>query len=303
MRNIYIVNKNAGRKEKTEEIEKLIKEVDPDAKIILTESIESAQREVTRLSYTAIPTTIYFVGGDGGLIPIIEAKNPKVPLGIIPGGTGNDFIKTVYGDVTVDKAFLESLILSEETKLVDTIKIETDLGNTLALNIGSVGLSGMAVLEAEKLRNTNLKPSQKYYLGILRAFLNYKSPFTDTEILLRDGTVEKRKGKLLIGAFCNGKCFGGGLNISPGSIEDDDKFEFVMVDNTMRLLWPSLLGKLKAGTHRTSNKVSFYEDVESVTITSNDPIIGEHDGEPYKSKRIKFGIGPRTLIKVPKKSN
>ena len=97
-----VVNKNAGRG-KTQRFlpvfEKALQENGIDYILVTTDSIEEIQWVFERFSQIGIDAVIS-VGGDGtanNLAPYL-LKN-RLPLLIIPMGTGNDYARALYGEI------------------------------------------------------------------------------------------------------------------------------------------------------------------------------------------------------------
>ena len=99
MKNIFIVNPTSGKGKAytyIPEIEKYFENNPAEYEIIVTEYPKHATEIASR--YTeADDVVLYACGGDGTMKEVLDGIQPGVRLCVIPGGTGNDFYKSVDG--------------------------------------------------------------------------------------------------------------------------------------------------------------------------------------------------------------
>lgn len=227
------------------------------------------------------------VGGDGTLneiangffhqdSPTHKTINEEAALGIIPSGTGSDFIRFLK----IPRDFSQSveLIKNSKTRKIDIGKVtfyrKKDKHRTrYFINVSDFGLG------AEVIKNLSEVPSLKrgafhYYKGLLSSLKNYRSKLV--RIVIDD--TQEISGKYLIGAIANGRIFGGGMIIAPDAEPDDGYFDLVLakdmskpeiIINSPRLYTGSIKNHPKISIHRARN-IKVYSD-EEVNI--------EYDGE------------------------
>lgn len=103
------------------------------------------------------------VGGDGTIHNITNGimlqnivDNNEIKVGIIPIGTGNDWIKTYNISKNIKKAI--AIILKEKTVAQDIglIKVEEENKEVYFNNLAGIGFDGYVVQKVDKLKNMDL---------------------------------------------------------------------------------------------------------------------------------------------------
>lgn len=176
------------------------------------------------------------VGGDGTAFEVAcGLMNSNVPMGIIPAGTGNDFIKTV-GIPKKPMAALE-LILQGKPRPVDV----GGLNDRLFLNVCGTGFD-VTVLDYTLAAKKYCRGLLPYLIGLIRGIAHYKP----THIrFTANGKTEERD--LLICSVANGRYFGGGIAICPEATADDGMLDMIVVEHKPRWRLPFLVPQLLMG--------------------------------------------------------
>ena len=161
---------------------------------------------------------IVVVGGDGTVHEVLNGmKDPTAcRLGIIPSGTGNDFVYSAKIPMDAEEAAM--LIVKGETKPTDYIEV----GERRCMNICG---AGMDVDVLERCERGKGRGKLKYFKSLLGSLFVFKGCKVLVE---RDGKTEERSA--LISAVCNGKVFGGGIKLCMPAEIDDGKMHVVLVD-------------------------------------------------------------------------
>lgn len=195
------------------------------------------------------------VGGDGTAFEVAcGLMNTGVAMGIIPAGTGNDFIKTV----STPKKPLEALdfILTHEPRPVDV----GGLNERLFLNVCGTGFD-VTVLDYTLAAKKYCRGILPYLIGLIRGIAHYKP----TRVrYTADGQTEEKD--VLICSIANGRYFGGGIAICPEAAADDGLLDLVVVDHKPRwflpfLVLPLLMGRILTfpfTTHKRCSSVEIY---------------------------------------------
>ncbi len=225
------------------------------------------------------------VGGDGTLNEITNgyflddsnrAVNEDASLGIVPSGTGSDFIRFLK----IPRDFKKSveLIKNSQTRKIDVGKISFKNANRkncgrYFINIADFGLG------AEVVKKVSAIPAEKrtalfYYKGLLSTIKSYKS--SKVKILIDDS--EEIEGNFLAGAVANGRMFGGGMIIAPEAEPDDGCFDVVLIEDMKRfeIIRNSIL--LYNGKILKHSKVTMRR-AKNVKIFSDEEVDIEYDGE------------------------
>lgn len=163
--------------------------------------------------------TVLSIGGDGTALDVARGiYGSGSALGVIPAGTGNDFIKALKTPKEPMKA-LEH-ILSHPA-------VPTDVGwmnGQLFLNEIGAGFD-VAVLDGAETFKKRFRGLLPYLLGLLRALFRFK-PFRVT-YTLDDGQPVTQDAFVV--AAANGGIIGGGIPIAPDAKVDDGQLDVVVV--------------------------------------------------------------------------
>ncbi|MCP5105829.1 MAG: diacylglycerol kinase family lipid kinase [bacterium] len=248
------------------------------------------------------------VGGDGTLNEITngffkgdshKTINEDASLGIIPSGTGSDFIR--FLKIPSDFKQSVALIKNSTVKKIDVGKVTFggyggESTGKYFVNIADFGLG------AEVVKNLHSVPSSKrsafsYYKGLLSTIRSYRSK--GVKIIIDDK--EEIEGRFLIGAIANGRIFGGGMIIAPEAAPDDGFFDLVLVRDMKRLeivlnsrhLYTGKIDRHPKVTVRRAKKI---EVLPVSAETGEDQAINiEFDGELGQTLPARFEIIEKSL--------
>lgn len=209
-----------------------------------------------------IDTKIYSVGGDGTLNEVVNGiVNTNLKLGIIPIGTGNDFVKSIKNGFN-DK--------------IDVIKVN----DKYSINIVSFGLDASVANKVNLLKENKYEGKILYKFALIDKFLKYKN-----ESIYINGKIKKPT----ILTICNGRYYGGGFQIAPNALINDGYLDMYLVDDISKLKIFMLIFKLLNGTH-TNNKLVNYNKIKKLSIYSENHILCNIDGEIIKDKKFEIEI-------------
>lgn len=230
-------------------------------------------------------TGVIAIGGDGTAYEVAcGLMNSGVPMGIIPAGTGNDFIKTV----SIPKKPLEALefILTHKPRPVDV----GGLNDRLFLNVCGTGFD-VTVLDYTLAAKKYCRGLLPYLIGLIRGIAHYKPVHVRFTV---DGHTEERE--VLICSIANGRYFGGGIAICPEATADDGLLDLVIAEHQPRWKLPFLVPTLLMGgidkfsftTHKRCKTVELYS--EGMRLNA--------DGEVSNIDQAKFSVlqGALTLF-------
>lgn len=237
---------------------------------------------------------IYSVGGDGTLNEVLNgmAGAPSV-LGIIPSGSGNDLVKSIYSEESLHN-ILGRTIEGEE-KYIDVGKVN----DRFFLNIASMGFDAEVVYNSRRLKKLpGISGSMAYILGIFATVLTYKGNTLKMDI---DGNL--MEVKTLLAAIANGRYYGGGMLPAPGAVIDDGEFEVCIIKDIGLLKILSFFPKLIKGTHGSIKEVSFHK-CSKIEIDCSKSVVMNIDGEIQKNSKAAFEILPKGIkVLIPKRTS
>lgn len=227
-------------------------------------------------------TGVIAVGGDGTAFEVAcGLMNSSVPLGIIPAGTGNDYIKTVG----LPKKPLEALdfILTHKPRPVDV----GGLNDRLFLNVCGTGFD-VTVLDYTLAAKKFCRGLLPYLIGLIRGIAHYKPIHVR---FTADGKTQERD--VLICSVANGRYFGGGIAICPDASADDGLLDLVIVEHKPRWQLPFLLPALLMG-RILDFSITTHARCSNVEIMSKGMRLNA-DGEIMNMETAKFSVQPGAL--------
>ena len=217
-------------------------------------------------------SSVCAIGGDGTLNEVLNGMltrddQRKVPIGLVPGGTGNSFMKTL--DLLEP---LEAImkIINNKPRSVDIMRANGYDGVYYSLNLVGWGMATDISIVAEKLR---LLGQQRYNIAsVIEIIRNKKRPAT---LIIDD--VETTNDFCFIIA-CNTKYVGKGMKMAPEAVIDDGLMDLIVVKQNSRSTLLSVFPKLFNGEH-ISHPACEYLKCRTFSIRSeqNDPL--NIDGE------------------------
>ena len=293
MKHIFIINPIAGNGKLQEKLEKTIhlelKDKEINYEVYITKSKNDTRSFAERKCKENLQTVLYSCGGDGTLHEIINAAlgYKHVSIGVIPVGSGNDFIKNFRNNTYFNDINLQT---EGESIELDLIKVNDEYAATV-LNIG---------LDADVAFNMNkfkkipfIQGPTRYYLSIFYSLAGKLGKqievITDNDVI---------KGTYLIGVVANGQYYGGGYKCAPKAELKDGILDLCFVENISRLKILNLLGSYKKGEHLENpkiNKYVTYDKIKSALIKFHEPTNVCMDGDKYIYNKINISIEKNAL--------
>jgi len=235
------------------------------------------------------------IGGDGtlhniinGILSLNSIDISEIKIGVIPLGTGNDWVKTY----NIPKNYKEAIaiIKAEHTCKQDIGKIKFTNTNKVIYfnNLAGIGFDAYVVYKVHKFKRLR---SLAYLTGAIVGLTSYKKPML--EIKFNQTNLKSKTLMLLIG-IC--KFSGGGMQLTKDPNPMDGLFDISLV-NKFTLLdilknIPNLFnGKI---THHTLVKNYNTQQIQ-VNILNNQPTYIQADGEIIGSSNFKVSILPSML--------
>jgi YegS/Rv2252/BmrU family lipid kinase len=172
------------------------------------------------------------LGGDGTINEVVNGffdgatpVKPEAAFGVLPSGSGGDFVKTLGTPRDLPAACAR--LKSSTPRPIDVGRltfVASDGAERIRhfINITSFGIAGLV----DQYVNASSKPlggTVAFALATLKAGLNYKNA---TIRLTLDGGAPK-EGRIYNVAVANGRYFGGGMKVAPEAALDDGLFDVV----------------------------------------------------------------------------
>ena len=228
------------------------------------------------------------VGGDGTINEIANSApgNPNIEFGVIPNGSGNDFVR----NFTNRKFFMEiDRQIDGEVHSFDLIKCNDDY----CVNMVNIGFDCSVVIEADKFRKFKfISPGISYILGVVVGFF-FKKFGTKMKILFDNG--ETIDSELTLTAIGNGKFCGGGFKSAPKAVLTDGMLDICVIKKVSRLTFIQLVGPYKDGTfleNKKAQNIVEYRQEKHFKMEFEQPQPICIDGEITNAKTVDFTVIP-----------
>ncbi|MGL4738971.1 MAG: diacylglycerol/lipid kinase family protein [Cellulosilyticaceae bacterium] len=287
MKHLFIVNPVAGKGEGMAYIEaiKPLLEERVDYCIEITTK-EGHATEIARAYTQREECIVYAVGGDGTINEVVNGMvGSSSALAIVPAGSGNDFIRTIYPKYQGND--LIKRLLEGKAEAIDLVQIN----DRYFLNIASVGIDAEVVFNATQFKKMKyIKGDMAYIISIFKTLLNHKSRKLRVSI---DGKVACDE-KILLATIANGKFYGGGIPIAPDAMVNDARADIYLVEDLSLLKILCVLPKLFKAKHHDIKEVRIYRAGE-VMIESEQSFRLNVDGEIVTTNQVAMKVVPQAL--------
>jgi YegS/Rv2252/BmrU family lipid kinase len=227
------------------------------------------------------------VSGDGLLGAVGGAMaGADTPLGLIPGGRGNDMARAL-GIPTEPEAAVE-VILAGESRRIDV----GEANGKRFLGIASVGFDSECNRVANETRF--LRGNLVYAYSMPRVLLGWRP----ARFTIADGGERKRITGYFV-AVANNSVYGGGMYIAPDAKLDDGLFDVVSIGEGSKLRFLRGLGDVFKGTHVEREEVDVFR-TSRLTIDASRPFPVYADGDHLTDLPVSLRVLPSCLsILVP----
>ena len=231
---------------------------------------------------------ICMIGGDGTMHEVINGMlsrtdKKQIPLGLIPGGTGNSFMHDMN---CLDPIRAAKQIIKLNSRKIDLIKIKTNENTYFSFNVAGWGMPPDINILAEKMRW--LGP-QRYNIASLIEIMKFRK--RQCSLTMNGEDIADDYSFVLC---CNTINTGKGMKIAPKAKIDDGLIDVVSVKKTSRLKLFKLFPTIFSGNH-VNDPVVNYNQVHSISIKPdiNSPLIV--DGEILGETPCEMTIMPQIL--------
>ncbi len=289
MRDVYIINPAAGKKDSTEKLTEEIRRVyGNDVKILITNEAGEAQRMAAEEAETGDEVRVFACGGDGTSFEVLNgvAGHKNATIGVIPTGSANDFIK--YFGFDSKTRFLNIEAQKNGTLLpIDLIRA----GDKYCMNQCCAGLDAQVADTMQRYKRLPLvSGSMAYNLALVRTFLG---KIGIKMKVFADGKPFK-EGSFLFAVCANAPVYGGGYISAPGADVTDGLLNCMTIDTIKKRQILGLLPLYKNGKHEgikecTSGKCKSFQ------FEAEKPIPVSLDGEIIHTASFKCEVLERAI--------
>ena len=295
MNYIFILNPAAGKNKKAlsliPDIQKICEKHHLEYQIHISKSSEDITNFVKYCCDTGESCRFYAFGGDGTLNNVINGcvhrKNAEV--GVIPLGSGNDFIKNF--DLSENDFFdIEKQLFSPSVK-VDTITYN----GKHCINMCNIGFDANIAVDMPKFKKIPLVGNHTAY-GMSVVYNLMKKLGIPMEIYADNKPL--LVGNTLMCAVSNGISCGGGFYVTPKALVNDGKIDISAVIPPTLANLPVYVKHFLAGTQLDAPAMNSYINYTRCTkarISSKKKFALVNDGEVEYLYEVEFEIVPDSV--------
>jgi YegS/Rv2252/BmrU family lipid kinase len=239
---------------------------------------------------------IVSVGGDGTNNEVLNGlvANGSIPadvvLGIIPGGTGSDYIRMV--GIPRDPVAACQKVLGDATRQVDIGAIdcqrESQAITRYFLNVAGLGFDSEVCARVNRM-SKRISGTIPYLTSLVVTLVKYQNKDV---VLTYDGQTRRERVNSVV--VCNGQFFGGGMQIGPQALLDDGIFDLVILGEMSKFEFLANVPRVYKGTHLTHPKVTSLQGKE-VRVEAVQRMFVQAEGELVGEAPATFRILPGAL--------
>lgn len=247
----------------------------------LEQGVEQALRAVEAGELPVVMSGDGLVGAVGGAM-----AGSETPLGIVPGGRGNDLARVLGIPGEPEEAV--ATILAGHSRRIDV----GEANGKRFLGIASVGFDS----EANRLANEArfVRGNLVYAYAALRALVGWKT----ARFTIAIGEESLRLAGYSV-CVANSRAYGGGMFIAPDAELDDGEFDVVTIGDFGKLRFVSNLPKVFKGTHVDADEVRVFRS-SRLELSASKPFAVYADGEHITDLPASLRVLPRALsVLVP----
>lgn len=277
-----------GRGEKTARLaEQILREKNIDFELIFTENAKHAIELANRASNKH--EVVAALGGDGTIREVLAGiHDTSATMGIIPGGTGNDYARGL--GIPRQTAPAIDILLEGNTDFLDVGFHGSRIFGVLA----SIGFP-VDVIEYVNSRRDSVLSGKPAFLSAVAATIRNLKTFT-VEVNVDGRNMTRR----IVGLFVMNMPYGGGgMKFTPDAHYNEGQFSVLVVGELTRWDLAITLPKIYSGNHTTHPAITILKGRE-ITVTGA-PLPIMLDGDVFPAEPLHTKLVPqKTTVIVPK---
>ena len=249
---------------------------------------------------------ILIFGGDGTVHRHLAALVAlKLPVLVVPCGSGNDFARALGLGRTSDAlaAWRKFLSGNNNTRMIDVGRI-TPLGRPepgLSRDMpplyfccaGGIGLDGEIARRANRLPRW-LRAHGGYVLSFMPALVGFQPVPIRILAFHEERGETRRERRIFVAVFANAPSYGGGMKVAPRAMLDDGELDVCIVRELPKLRLLCLFPSVYFGRHLAVPEVEYYR-ATSLRLETARPLDVYADGEYVCRTPVEVSLEARCL--------
>ena len=242
----------------------------------LDDGIARAVRAVEANEVPVVMSGDGLIGAIGGAL-----AGADTPLGIIPGGRGNDLARVL--GIPDDPAGAVEVLAERHTRRIDV----GEANGRRFLGIASTGFDAVANRRANETRW--LRGNLVYAYAGIRTLLGWRP----ARFTLQVGDERMRFTGYSVSA-ANSRAYGGGMMLAPDADLSDGELDIVAIGEVGKLRFLANLPKVFKGTHIDEEEVRVFR-APRLELSASRPFEVYADGERITELPVSLRVLPRAL--------
>lgn len=233
---------------------------------------------------------VFACGGDGTFFEVVNGTKGRVPVGIIPCGSGNDFAKNILLED-------ETLLLDINAQINGAI-LPLDLircNDKLISNTCNVGFDADVAYNMTRFKRLPFVSGKFAYILSVLYCLTHQMHYRLT-IQIDDNLPVQND--FLFTVIANGQIYGGSFKGAPLASVHDGLIDVCMCQKLSLLQLARFIGAFQKGTYlevEAIRKVAHYQKCRRVQIKSETPVCTAYDGNIIHTAELNIEILPYAL--------
>ncbi|WP_249872316.1 diacylglycerol/lipid kinase family protein [Oceanobacillus saliphilus] len=251
-----------------------------DRKYYFTEYEGHGEEIASQISNDPTGKTIIVIGGDGTIHEIINGlTTTEIPLGFIPGGSGNDFARGC-GIKGSPQQILQQIVEADHTldywigKYSQPDKQQRKFANSIGFGFDAVIAKAVNESNYKNLLNAIGLGTVSYVIALLQVLITFKPMSVTIEV---NGKTKKLDNCWMV-SIGNHPYYGGGMKIIPHAVIQPKVLPVLIIHSISKWKVLALFITVFFGNHASYKEVEVLE-AKSLKITSVQPILFQVDGQ------------------------
>lgn len=234
---------------------------------------------------------ILSVGGDGTIHEVVNGlceSGAKVPLGIVPAGSGSDFARTVGASEKIEEAVRAAC--DGRSRPIDVGRATFADGSArFFVNVAGLGFDALV---AERAHRTKFLPGAN--LPYLVAALWTLATYRNIKVAI-DADGELISTHAVFAQVANAKYMGGGYQIAPMADLEDGLLDLALVGDLSKAALLRTLPKVYGGGHVNHPRFTHLR-ARRIRVETIQPALVQLDGEVCGQSPVTFDVIPGALL-------
>ncbi len=289
---IFIINPAAGTQTRQAELLNQIRATLPSSSYEL--HFTSCEGDGTRIAAECIEQykqeniVLFACGGDGTFFEVINGAAGKVPIGVFPCGSGNDFIKNI---VSPQNLLDVNAQINGHIVPLDLIRCN----GKYVSNVCNIGFDADIAYNMNRFRRIPVLSGKKAYLAsILYCFFHRMHYPLTVQI---DGG-QPIQGDFLFAVIANGQTYGGSFRGAPKASVTDGLIDICLCRKLSRLTLLRFVSAFQKGTYLEKAGIERWVDYrkcKTVRVAMPEDTVTSFDGNIEHLHHLEAEIIPEAM--------